>query len=190
MIAYLKGAVKLKGSNFLILENQGVGYKIFTPTESLLKAKEGAEVEFYIYQHIREDMNQLYGFSSYDALEFFELLISVSGVGPKTALNVFGVANIADLKSAIGRGNAALLKKVSGIGAKTAERLVVELKNKISGGPVGKTDDELSSDADAIDALVSLGYEDRLARETLRNVDESIREPGARVKEALKMLKR
>lgn len=189
MLAYLKGKTKFKGSNFLIVENQGIGYKVFTPTELLLKAKEGDEIELYIYHHIREDANQLYGFANYEALELFELLIGVSGVGPKTGLSVFSVASISDLKSAIANGNADLLKKVSGIGAKTAERLILELKNKIVGGDKLKSNDELSSDADAIDALVSLGYDERKAREALKEVSAAIVDTGKRVKEALRNLK-
>lgn len=189
MIAYLKGKVIKKKENFLIIENQGVGYKVFVGSEVVLQAKEGGVMEFYIYQHVREDTLSLFGFPEYSQLELFELLISISGVGPKTALGVFALASVEDVKSAILNEDATILKKVSGIGAKTAERIVLELKNKVSGdfGEI-KSKDELTAGSDAIEALVSLGYPANQAREALKKVDKSITDTGQKVKEALKLI--
>ena len=189
MLSYIKGQVKLKTEQFIIIENNGIGYKVFVSADLLLESKVGDEVELYTYQHVREDALMLFGFKNYDQLQLFELLISISGVGPKTALGVFAVAEPADIKSAIVNEDASVLKKVSGIGAKTAERIVLELKNKITGdfGEI-KTKEELSGDVDSIEALVSLGYSANDAREALKQVDKTITNPSDKVREALKFL--
>ncbi len=191
MIASIKGILKFKRENFLILENNGIGYKVFVPENILLSKNVGDELELYTYHHVREDIMQLFGFTSLEELELFEKLISVSGVGPKTGMNVFGVASVKDIKSAIVNENPNILKKVSGIGAKTAERIVLELKNKI-GALVGhdgiKTEEEMTTDSDVIDALVSLGYQARQAQEALKKIDQNIKESGAKVKAVLKIL--
>jgi len=191
MIASIKGTIRLKRESFLVLENQGIGYKVFVPESVLLKGTIDDELELFTYQHVREDALQLFGFSTLEDLELFEKLISVSGVGPKTGLNVFGVASAKDIKSAIINDNPNILKKVSGIGAKTAERIVLELKNKIAAlaGYDGiKTSEELDVDSDVVDALVSLGYQPRQAQEALKKIDPEIKESGAKVKVALKFL--
>ncbi|MBT4723041.1 Holliday junction branch migration protein RuvA [Candidatus Falkowbacteria bacterium] len=189
MLSYIKGQVKLKTEQFLIVENAGIGYKVYVSADLLLELKVGDEVELYTYQHVREDALMLFGFKNYDQLQLFELLISISGVGPKTALGVFAVAEPADIKSAIVNEDASVLKKVSGIGAKTAERIVLELKNKVTGdfGEI-KTKEELSGDVDSIEALVSLGYSANDAREALKQVDKTITNPSDKVREALKYL--
>lgn len=192
MIAYIKGVVKFKEDEFLILENNGIGYKIFAPAAVLFKLKDGTFAEFYIYHQQREDGVNLYGFARYAELKLFEQLISVSGVGPKTALAVFSGAGMEDIVSAIVNGDAAVLKKVSGIGPKTAERIVLELRNKVSTTvPLGelRNKDELGANADALAGLLSLGYSEAEAREALRNVSSDISDPGARLKAGLKNLK-
>lgn len=191
MIAFISGKIKLKAENFIILENSGVGYKVFVSPEILNKVNLGEPLELYTYQHVREDALQLFGFNNYNELRLFEQLISVSGVGPKTALAIFNVASVGDIVSAIVSADASVLKKVSGIGAKTAERIVLELKNKVM--PVFSSDGiksavELGSDADAVEALVSLGYSVNQAREALKKVEATIKDAGQRVKAALKML--
>jgi len=139
---------------------------------------------------VREDALQLFGFATYDELQLFELLISISGIGPKTALGVFAVAKPADIKSAIINEDASILRKVSGIGTKTAERIVLELKNKIA-GVVGQDDvrskEELDADIDAIDALIALGFARPQARDALKDIDQDL-DVGERVKAALQFL--
>jgi len=191
MIASLRGTIKYKRESFLVLENQGIGYKVYVPESVLISKEAGSEIELYTYQHVREDALQLFGFLTLEELDLFEKLISVSGVGPKTGLNVFSVASVKDIKSAIVNENPNILKKVSGIGAKTAERIVLELKNKIAAlvGYDGiKTAEELDVDSDVVDALVSLGYPPRQAQEALKKIDPGIKDSGAKVKAALKYL--
>ena len=175
----------------MVVENNGLGYKVFVPADVLLQIKIDQEIELHTYQHVREDALQLFGFRRYEELRLFEQLISVSGVGPKTAMAVFGVASVQDIISAIVNNNADILKKVSGIGAKTAERIVLELKNKIlpcASVAQIKSTEELGADADVVEALVGLGYSNFQVREALKKVDLEIKDIGEKVKAALKIL--
>jgi Holliday junction DNA helicase RuvA len=193
MIAYLKGKIIAKSNNYAILETGGIGYQVYAGENFLAELHKGSETEIYTHHHIREDMDDLYGFRDLEELQLFELLISVSGVGPKSALAVISLAAVTDIKEAIIRGDAGLLTKVSGIGKKTAERLVLELKNKVARSSNG---DILSGGAmslgssDEIDALMSLGYSLPEAREALNAVEASITSSSGRVKAALKNLAR
>ncbi len=192
MFAYLRGQVLAKSSNYLILEVNNVGYQIFAGESLLATVKAGEAREFYLSHQVREDASDLYGFRNLAELELFELLLSVSGVGPKSALGVLAIATADDIREAIIRGDAALLTKVAGIGKKTAERVVLELKTKIvkslngaalnigSSLPVGLGDE--------LDALMSLGYSLPDARSALDGLDSSLVDSGARVKAALKKL--
>jgi len=190
MIAYLRGQVINKNLNYVIIEVSQVGYQVFCTENILNDLPIKAEAELYIHQQIREDSNDLYGFKTLADLEFFTLLLTVSGVGPKSALGILAVASAGDLREAIMRGNVDLLTKVSGIGRKTAERLVLELKNKvvkISGDFIGH--DSISSiGGDEIDALISLGYSLNEARTALNNVPPDISDRGERVKAALRSI--
>ena len=189
MLAYIKGKIKYKKQNYFVIDNSGLGYKVFVNNELLLKFNESEKVELYLYQHVKEDLLQLFGFESFEELELFELLISISGVGPKTALNVFMVADINDIKSAIVNEDASILKKVSGIGAKTAERIVLELKNKVSGNSINlKTKQEMNQDIEAIEALVSLGFSNSQAKDALNKVDKNTHDLGETIKKALQIL--
>jgi len=187
MIASLKGKIELKTEKFIILDVNGVGYKIFCSASALKKIKVGKEEsKFFIHLYPRENLLDLYGFFSFEELEFFENLISVSGIGPKAALSVMALESVETLKQAIASGQKTLLTKVSGIGSKTAERIILELKNKI----FASVEDikQLSSDGEAIDALVGLGYPIFKAREALKNVPASVKKMEDRIKEALKIL--
>ena len=190
MLAYLHGRILAKSNNYLILEVNSVGYQIFVGEAFLSSLKVGAEQEFYLSHQVREDASDLYGFRNLSELELFQLLLSVSGVGPKSALGVLSIASADDIREAVIRGDAALLTKVAGIGKKTAERVVLELKNKIAKNmdgailgaslPVGLSDE--------LDALMSLGYSLPDARAALNDLDSSLNDSGERVKAALKKL--
>jgi len=190
MIAFLRGQVRDKGWNYAIIETAGVGYRVFATENFLNELKTGTEAEIYTHHAIREDASDLYGFKSREELELFELLLTVSGIGPKSALGVMAIATAADIKEAIIRGDANLLTKVSGIGKKTAERLVLELKNKVirTGGANLTLDAAALSGSDELDALVSLGYSLAQARESLNAVGPEVTDSGERVKAALKKI--
>lgn len=190
MISYLKGKIKHKGNGFVILEVNNIGYQIFISPLLYTDLSLNQEIEFFTYQQVREDALNLYGFKSSTELELFELLLSISGIGPRSALAVMSIATVSDIKDSISRGDSALLTKVSGIGRKTAERVVLELREKIGKLAVGndKIGRSQLGSSDEIDALMALGYSFSQAREALNNVDAEIKDSGERIRQALKKL--
>lgn len=189
MISYLSGIIKHKNDKSVTLNVNGVGYKIFVCQPILKKIKAEQEKEFFCHLYMREDSLQLYGFESQDEKRFFELLISISGVGPKSALQALSIAKLTEIKKAILRGDPSLLRKVSGIGQKTAERIVVELKNKLEDMPMG--DEKISltgGEAGAFDALMGLGYTASEVREALRQVPAEVEDENEIIKQVLKIL--
>ena len=182
MIGYLKGLLVHQDLKSVILDVSGVGYKISTNTASLGKNK---TMEFWTYLSVRENALDLYGFKTKEELEFFELLITVSGIGPKSAMGILTLATLSNLRHAIGSGDISHLVKVSGIGKKNAEKIVLELKDKLVGlgTDVGNT---ISGDVDALEALKSLGYGEREAREALKKAEGDTAEK--KVRAALKLL--
>lgn len=189
MITSLEGTIELIGEKFLVLNVAGVGYKIFAAQDTLQKIPEkGAKVKLWTHQHVREDAISLYGFLHFGELDLFEALIGISGIGPKSALGVLGVAPVDTLRKAIAAGDTSYLTKVSGIGKKMAEKIVLELREKMAGRGVTVDAPELQSEADALEALVALGYTQRDAREALNMVPAGVTEVGERVRAALKKL--
>jgi holliday junction DNA helicase RuvA len=188
MISYLKGKIIKRGGNFVILNNADIGYKVFVGEGAAADLMNATEGEFWIYQNIREDVNELYGFSTYEKLEMFELLLTVNGIGPKSATGIMSSISAEDLKEAIATGDLAMLTKVSGVGKKTAERIVLDLKDKI-GFIVPVAGSGSAMRGEEIDALMALGYSMQQAREALGKVDKSITDSGKRIREALKNIK-
>lgn len=187
MLALLEGKIELKTEKFVLVDVNGVGYKVFCPGQTLVKMPgQGEKVKLFTHLYVRENFLELYGFLSFEELEFFELLISISGLGPKAGLGILSVASLKDLKASIASGQVNLLTKVSGVGKKTAERVILELRNKVlvSGQDVKK----LVSDDEVFDALTSLGYSAGQVREALRQVPEKIKGTEKRIKEALRIL--
>lgn len=190
MIASISGTIQVRNERSLVVGVQGIGYEIYATPLVLEKVKVGQDITLQTHLHVREDIMELYGFLASEELRFFRMLLQVSGIGPKSALAVMSLASVVDLKRAISRGDASLLTKVSGIGTKTAERLIVELKDKldtIEEVTPGSLADNLG-DHQAIDGLVALGYTQREAREALRQVDQDIVEVKDRIRAALKLL--
>lgn len=189
MIAYLRGQIINKASGYVIVEVNGLGYQVFIGENLGNELKANTEVELYTHHQVREEANDLYGFKTIDDLSLFELLLSVSGVGPKSALGVLSLASADDIKEAIVRGDADLLTKVAGIGKKTAERLVLELKNKVMRVSSGTNlEPAILGSSDELDALMSLGYSLSEARTALNAVSSEVIDSGERVKAALKKM--
>lgn len=185
MIGSIRGEIILKTDRYLVIDTGGVGYKVYVSPETLLLSKkEGDSVVLWIHTHVKEDIMDLYGFIDHNELEFFQMLLGVSGIGPRSALVVLGVASIDTLRRAISTGDIGYLTKISGIGRKTAEKIVIELRDKIG---VKESDGSLQIELDSLEALKSLGYSERESREALKRVS-----PGAdtntKVREALKIL--
>jgi len=185
MIGSIKGKITLKTEKFLIVETGGVGYKVSVSPDVLSKAKKtGDEIALWIHTHVREDAIDLYGFVDREELEFFEMLINVSGIGPKGALSILGVASIETLRKAISTGDTAYLTKISGIGRKTAEKIVIELRDKIGEEKSGSS---LQGELDVMEALKSLGYSQGEVREALKKVTQEA-STNTKIREALKIL--
>lgn len=192
MIGSIKGKIILKTDKFIIVETAGVGYKINISPDTFSKlsaprkssGQNNTEMLFWIHTHVREDILDLYGFLNREELEFFEMLINVSGIGPKGALGILGIASIETLKKAIGTGDTAYLTKISGIGRKTAEKIVIELRDKME---TSKTGTSLQGELDALEALKSLGYSQGEAREALKKVSSET-DTNTKIREALKIL--
>lgn len=173
----------------MILEVNSIGYKIHVSSPIYAEMKAGEPAKFYIHEHVREDCLDLYGFKTLAEMEFFELLLSISGIGPKSALGVIAIASPEEIKESICHGDPHLLTKVSGIGKKTAERIVLELRDKIAYLPLGNKE-EAGAKADEIDALLALGYSLGQAREALKQADKNEKNSGERIRQALKKLGR
>lgn len=189
MIAHLSGQIKFKTLKTIILDVGGVGYELRVGQPVLERLKTGEQKDFFTHLHVREDVMELYGFETEAEKKFFELLISVSGVGSKSALQVLSIAKINEIQKAILRGDPTLLKKVSGIGQKTAERIVVDLKNKIDNFSFDEKDLNLASaELQAFEALQSLGYSNHEVRQALSQIPPEITNENEIIKLALKLL--
>ncbi len=189
MISFLEGKLALKGEKFSVINVGGVGYRVYSPQETLSKMpRSGGDVKLWTHLYVREDALELYGFLSPEEVEFFETLIRVPGIGPKGSLGIMSIAPLDTLKKAIASGDTSYLTRVSGIGKKTAEKVILELKEKIVKGGVSIEAPELKEEADALEALMSLGYSQKEAREALGTVPKEITGADKRVKEALRRL--
>ncbi|TAL48793.1 Holliday junction branch migration protein RuvA [Patescibacteria group bacterium] len=187
MIARLTGSIAHRGESFVVIEAGGIGYKVFVTGAALKKLEDGKETSFWTYLAVRENALDLFGFEGREELELFEILITVPGIGPKTALNVLNVASAEILKHAVFSENTAELVKVSGIGKKTAEKIVLELRGKL-GAPREVSGKFLRDESDALEALVSLGYSREQVRQTLKRLPQEVTGTNERVKHALKLL--
>jgi len=185
MIASISGKVIEKSVRFAIVEVAGIGYKILATEDTLRHLKNGANAKLWTHHAVREDSEELFGFLEQDELTLFELLITISGIGPKTALNILNVATADALRRSISSGETAYLTKISGIGKKTADKIVLELREKLSGGEEGTG---LKEEIDALEALKALGYSHSEAREALKKVSAEITGANERIKHALKLL--
>jgi len=187
MIAKLKGKIDFIKESYAVVEVGGIGYKVFVTSYAMGKIAGLEEIEFYIHTHVREDILALYGFLSLDELEMFELLISVSGIGPKAGLGILTIADPKTIRTAVANEDASILTKVSGVGKKTAGRVILELKNKIGDLPVHEKH-EVTSDSDALEALVAMGYSVSESRDALKALSKDISDVGERVKLALRSM--
>ncbi len=189
MISYIKGKIIFKRENFTIVSTGNVGYKIFTMSDL---GEIGNEIELFTYLNVREDALTLSGFLEYKELELFEYLISISGIGPKAGMGILSLADPETIKVAIAKGDSSILTRVSGIGKKTAERVVLELRNKFSSlegdDVLREKSKEINDHTDTIEALVGLGYSSAQAKKALASIPLEIKDVSERIKMALKEL--
>jgi len=185
MITQLRGTIVAKDPEYCILDVGGIGYRVFVTPETLAHTPENKELMLWTHLSVRETALDLFGFLTREDLIFFELLIGISGIGPKSAISILGLTDVATLTSAIAEGDTSYLTKVSGIGAKSAQKIVLELSDKVSkviGNP------SLKEDSDAIDALAAMGYTIAEARAALKEVPHDVVGASERLKCALKQL--
>lgn len=198
MIAFLKGDVAGIYEGQIVLEVNSVGYNIFMPQSSIDTIRGiGSQLKIYTYLSVREDAMWLYGFLTKDDLDFFKLLIMVNGIGPKGALGILSVMSVDDLKFAILSSDAKTIAKAPGIGAKTAQRIIIDLKDKISleetfehklSSVNAKDDDITGIRQEAVEALCALGYSSSDSLRAVRQIDIGDTDVETVLKEALKYL--
>jgi holliday junction DNA helicase RuvA len=186
MISRLTGTIVHADTRFLVIDVNGVGYKVFT-TAGVLEKHLNEIVTFWTYLAVREDAMDLYGFPTKDELDMFEMLLTISGIGPKSALNILNAANTATIRKAVATEDPTYLTKVSGISKKNAEKIVLELKNKLVITDVEGAD-EHHYGSDSLEALISLGYAERDARDALKKVPKEVTDTSECVRHALKIL--
>ena len=184
MISYLRGKINLISPSCIIIDVNGIGYKVFVSPRNIANLLKGENIEIYTHHQISENDQRLFGFLDYSDLLFFEKLISISGIGPKTGLGILSSSSASQIENSIMSGDVTSLTKISGIGRKTAERIVLELKGKLS----GLSTVDSSGDGEIIEALESLGYSLDIAREAVKNISSEITDSGQRLKEALRKL--
>ena len=190
MIAHIKGQIAEKFNNSVIVDVHGVGYEITLTALDYDHVKLGDEIKFYTYHSIRENAEELYGFSSLAAKKLFELLISVQGIGPKAAIAILSLAQPEEVRNAIANADAAFVSKASGVGKKSAERVIVDLRDKV-GIPSHYGATEIVSTPgknepdEALDALIALGFPLKEATAALEKVDKTL-SVEERIKLALK----
>ena len=186
MYGYIKGIVTKITPKNIIVENNGIGYLIIVPNPYVYKID--TEYKVYTHQYVREDILDLYGFISEEEKELFLKLISVSGIGPKSALSILATGTVSEITNAIESRNDVYLKKFPGIGAKASQQIMLDLAGKLSYVPTKITNAQYTSKlSDVIDALVALGYTKKEATKVVEKLDPAMDE-GLLVKEALKKL--
>lgn len=189
MIYSVSGQLASKHERFVVVEMAGIGIKIFVHQRTLTSLPPiGESVKFFTHLNVREDLLDLYGFLTQEESEFFHLLTSVSGVGPKSALAILDVAPMKDLTAAIKEGRPDLMTRASGIGSKIGERIILELRNKVKAEQSEESVKKMESDADIVETLTGLGYRRDEAKVALQKVDGKIVSVEGRLKAALKIL--
>lgn len=190
MIATLNGVIAEKLSELIVIDVKGVGYGILASLEDYANLSVGDSAKVYIYEHIREASHDLYGFTHLDTKQLFEQLLGVNGVGPKMALNILGIGSVEDVRQAIAGGDTKFIQAAAGVGKRVAERVVVELKDKV--GLVSSVNNDAlfatnigAGQDEAVQALLSLGYNLSDAVNALSDIDIKL-STEQRIKQALK----
>lgn len=183
MIAYLKGTVTSKTNESLIVVNNDLGFEVMVPVALWRKTIISTPIELFTHEYIREDSRELYGFATVNELYFFRKLLTISGVGPRSALNLFSLGTLNEIQTAIANGNIAYLTAIPRVGTKIAQKIVLELKGKLD-----LAEGVSQEEQETLEALESLGYSRAQAREALRRVSGALTDVGDRVRAALKIL--
>lgn len=191
MIGFLNGVVFLKEVNSIILDVKGVGYKVLAASDVLAKAHKGSPLQLFIYTHVREDNISLFGFLEAQDLKLFENLIGVSGIGPKTAMNIFSIGNRSQIVSAIISADTSFFKSVPRLGQKNAQKIIIELKSKFgSTNDLDLSGEDMFGNEEAVVALKGFGFTSKEIYDAIKNVKKDGQKVTETIKLALKYLGR
>lgn len=189
MIGSVRGKVILKDGNYLIVETAGVGYRVLVSSKVSLKTKNDDNLILYIYTHVREDELSLFGFAEVEDLKLFENLISVSGVGPKTAMSIFSFLTREEVVNAVMNGDTSVFSGIPRLGTKNAQKIIIELKNKLGdSGSLDLSGVDFEANDEVVEALVGFGFTRREVGEVLRKIDKTASTSEEKIKLALKYL--
>ena len=189
MVGFLRGEVLFKEGSSIILDVKGVGYKVLAANDALVKASKGSSLELFIHTHVKDDAIDLYGFTAIEDLRLFENLISVSGVGPKTAMNIFNTGTRSQISQAVISADTSFFKSVPRLGQKNAQKIIIELKNKFGGiKDIDLSDGETEGSEEAIGALKGFGFTAPEIYSAIKNVKEQGQKVGETIRLALRYL--
>jgi holliday junction DNA helicase RuvA len=189
MIGTLKGTVEYREDPFVIVDVSGVGYKVLVPTTVLAKINAlGESIKLYTHTHVREDLLELYGFSDPSDLKLFEYLISVNGVGCRTASGIFSVGTRSEIIQAIVGNDVGFFTSVPRLGRKNAQKIIIELKNKIGGGEDLDLSSESEGNTEVVSALKSFGYSSKEAQDAVKGLSGKGETIEEKIRLALKYL--
>jgi Holliday junction DNA helicase RuvA len=174
MIGSLSGNIELLLNPYVLVDVSGVGYKVLVSEKIYSNLKLGEKIKFFVYTHVREDEISLFGFLNAEELKLFENLISVSGVGPKTALNIFSFGSKSEIEGAIIRGDVSFFTSVPRLGTKNAQKIIIELKNKMGGlGELDLSGKDFTQNKEVIEALKTFGFSVSETQKALREIKET-----------------
>ncbi len=188
MISYLEGIIKLKSSNYFIVFVNGVGFKVFTPTDVITNNNLGQKITIFTYTHVKDDALELYGFPSFEDLVMFELLLGVSGIGPKTALSIFSNGKLGSIKEAIFKGDVDFFTSIPRLGKKNAQKIIIELRPKL--GSLSELDltNEGGETKEIVEALRTFGFSTSETKEAINFLRDFEGTTSDKIKQALKFL--
>lgn len=185
MIASIKGIVTFVGTESVVVEAGGVGYEVILPEPQIAKMKTDRPAAFWTHEHLREDSRELYGFAAPEDLALFRKFISISGVGPRSAIKLMGLGRTAEIKKAIMAGDVTYLTRAPGVGKKSAQKIILELK-----GTIEDADTPRAGGDEVVEALVGLGYSRSEALATVQALPKDLSETEERIRAALKSLRK
>lgn len=188
MISYLEGTIKHKVGNHLILLTNGVGYKVFVPIDIVTQTKLNQKLTLYTYTYVKEDALDLYGFPTSEDLQLFELLLTVSGIGPKTALAIFSNGKLTKIREAIVKGDVEFFTNIPRLGKKNAQKIIIELRPKLGSLEELDLTKETGETKEIIEALKSFGFSTSEAREAVRAIKDIEGNVSEKIRQALKYL--
>ena len=192
MISSLSGTIQEVFPNSVVIDVNGVGYEVFTTQQTLgaFLTKKGQDIFVFTYQHIRENLSELYGFLDQQEKQMFLALLIVSGIGPKVALSILNTASVQVLKGAVVSQDSSVLEKVSGIGQKKAQKIILELKDKIDDIDVAQGVNVFLTDVerDVIEALAKMGYSRTSVQKALRTIPRDLETVQEKIKATLQLL--